>query len=214
MQQLHPDILGKRFPFFDHKLLLDLTKVGVLKEIEENTPLIDEGQYIRSFPLILEGTIRIFRTDSNGNEILLYYLNPGEVCSLSLTCCMSKKQASVRAIAEEFTTALMVPIEYIDTFMRKHTTWKEFVMYSYQKRFNGLLETIDNIAFLKMDERLLKFFTDRYHSNGETVFKGTHREIANALNSSREVISRLLKKLEKDQGIIISRNEIDFSSLV
>jgi CRP/FNR family transcriptional regulator len=214
MQKLHPDILGKRFPFFEPKLLNDLTKVGILKEVEEGMPLIDEGQYIRSFPLVLEGIIRIFRMDENGNEILLYYLNPGDVCALSLTCCMSKQQSSVKAIAEEFTTVLMVPIEYIDTFMSKHSTWKEFVMYSYQKRFNELLETIDGIAFLKMDERLVKFFNDRYATTNETIFKGTHQEIANALNSSREVISRLLKKLEKDQRIKISRNQIDYSELL
>jgi len=127
---------------------------------------------------------------------------------------MGRMQSNIGAYAEEETEIVRVPVDYLDQWMVKYTTWKEFVMYAYRSRFDELLTTIDGIAFRKMDERLEKFFTDRYKATGETVYYGTHQEIANSLTSSREVISRLLKQLEKNGKIIIGRNKIDFSSLV
>ena len=98
--------------------------------------------------------------------------------------------------------------------MVQFKTWKEFIMYSYRKRFDDLLETIDSIAFKNMDDRLIKFFVDRYRVTDSTFYSGTHQEIALMLNTSREVVSRLLKKLENDRTIVITRNQIDYVTLV
>lgn len=123
-------------------------------------------------------------------------------------------QSNISAYAEEDTEIIRIPVDYLDKWLVKYSTWKEFVMYAYRSRFDELLTTIDGIAFKKMDERLVKFFIDRHKATGETTYTGTHQEIANSLTSSREVISRLLKQLEKSGQIIIGRNKIDFSSLV
>jgi CRP/FNR family transcriptional regulator, anaerobic regulatory protein len=158
--------------------------------------------------------IRISRTSDDGNELLLYYLKENEVCAMSLTCCMANHTSNVMAVAETETEALMLPVALLDIWMSEYPSWRQFVMQTFQSRFRELIETIDSIAFLKLDERLVKYFTDRYHKSGNPTFTGTHQELALQLNTSREVVSRLLKKLEKDGKIELSRNFIDFSGLV
>jgi CRP/FNR family transcriptional regulator, anaerobic regulatory protein len=208
------DILRKRFPFFEPQLLEEISKEGEWVTFEQNDELMSEGKYIRSFPIVLEGLIRVCRADQEGREVLLYYLNPGQVCAMALTCCMGRMQSNISAYAEEDTEILRIPVECLDRWMIDYVTWKEFVMYAYRTRFDELLTTIDSIAFKKMDERLVKFFSDRFKATGDTTYNGTHQDIANNLTTSREVISRLLKQLEKTGDVKISRNKIDFSSLV
>jgi CRP/FNR family transcriptional regulator, anaerobic regulatory protein len=208
------DIIRKRFPFFEKGLIEEISKEGEWVSVETGDELMSEGKFIRSFPIVLEGLIRVCREDEEGREVLLYYLNPGQVCAMALTCCMGRMQSNISAYADEGAEIIRIPVECLDRWMANYTTWKEFVMFAYRNRFDELLTTIDGIAFKKMDERLEKFFIDRYKANGETIFNGTHQDIANSLASSREVISRLLKQLEKTGKIIIGRNKIDFSALV
>jgi CRP/FNR family transcriptional regulator len=209
-----PKILEKRFPYFEQELRDAISLEGKLLEISEGEELIREGQYIKSFPVILEGVVRVFRLDEEGRELLLYYLNPGEVCAMALTCCMGHIRSNIRAVAETPALIIKIPVPMLDQWIVKFRTWKEFVMYAYRKRFDELLETIDSIAFMNMDDRLLKFFTDRYKTTNQTIYIGTHQEIALSLNTSREVVSRLLKKLEHENKVVISRNKIDFGQLI
>jgi CRP/FNR family transcriptional regulator len=207
-------ILEKRFPWFEPELRRAISLEGSITELDEGDEMIREGQYIKSFPLLLEGVVRVCRMDEEGRELLLYYLHPGEVCAMALTCCMGHTKSNIRAIAESKVTQVQVPIPCLDLWFVQFKSWKEFIMYAYRKRFDELLDTIDSIAFKNMDDRLIRFFTDRYRTTGSTIYMGTHQEIAMLLNTSREVISRLLKKLENNQKIIITRNKIDFTSLV
>jgi len=207
------ELVKKRFPFFESGLRTAISESGTFREFEAQEELIREDQYIRSFPIVLSGLIRVCRTDDEGNELLLYYLRPGEVCTVALICCMDRTRSRVKAIAEEETTAIAVPVELLDSWMSRYQTWKEYVMHSMQLRFDELLNALDSIAFLKMDERLVRFFTDRHRSTGTTVFEGSHQDVALAMNSSREVISRLLKQMEKKGMIKLSRGRIDYSPL-
>lgn len=209
-----PKILEKRLPYFEPELLKAIGQEGRIAELSEGKEMIREGQYIKSFPLLLEGVVRVCRMGADGRELLLYYLNPGEVCAMALTCCMGHTKSNINAITEGKVTLVQVPVPCLDIWMVQYQSWKEFIMYAYRKRFDELLETIDSIAFNNMDERLLKFFTDRYRTTGLTIYSGTHQEIALLLNTSREVISRLLKKLEHDQKITLSRNRIEFVQLI
>lgn len=207
------DIVKKRFPFFESKLRTAIAESGTYRDFSANQELIREDQFIRSFPIVISGLIKVCRTDEQGNELLLYYLRPGEVCTVSLICCMDRTRSKVKALTEEETTAILIPVELLDSWMTLFQTWKEYVMHSMQKRFDELLNTLDSIAFLKMDERLEKFFIDRYTSSGSMVFQGSHQDVAHALNSSREVISRLLKQMERKGMIRLSRGRIDYSPL-
>ena len=207
------EIVKKRFPFFESGLRDAILESGTYREFELDQELIREDQYIRSFPIVISGLIKVCRTDEAGNELLLYYLRPGEVCTVSLICCMDRTKSRVKALTDEPTSVILIPVEMLDSWMTMYQTWKEYVMHSMQKRFDELLDALDSIAFMKMDERLEKFFTNRFRSSGSKVFEGSHQEIALSMNSSREVISRLLKQMEKQGLVTLSRGRIDYSPL-
>jgi len=208
------EIVRKSFPFFEAELRDVIAEQGILKEVSEGDTLIEEEQYIRSFPIVLSGVIRVTRMDEDGNELLLYYLKKSEVCTVSLSCCVDRARSRVRAVAEESSTVIALPVELLDSWMSKYQTWKEFVMVSMRHRFDELLNTLDSVAFLKMDERLERFFTDRYKNTKSTEFTGSHQDIASSLSTSREVVSRLLKQMERRGLIRLSRSHIDYGPLV
>lgn len=203
-----------RYNFLEPELQNEITQIGISKVFQTNESLIREGQFISSFPLVLRGLIRVSRTSANGNELLLYYLKAEEVCAMSLTYCIAQQTSNLNAVAEEETEVLMIPVEMLDSWITKYPLWKQFVMQTFQYRFRELIDTLDAVAFMKLDERLVKYFIDRNKKSGTTTYSGTHQMLALKLNSSREVISRLLKKLEKEDKIEISRNFIDFSGLL
>ncbi len=208
------ELLNIRYHFLEKELQKEILSQGVVKTFTSGDQIVREGQFITSFPLVVKGLIRITRTNKDGNELLLYYLRENEVCAMSLTCCMANLKSTVKAIAEEDTEVILLPVSLLDKWMCEFPTWREFVMQTFQNRFRELIDTVDSIAFLKLDERLVKFFRDRYRKSGMKSFSGTHQELAFQLNTSREVVSRLLKKLEKQGKVELSRNFIDFSGLL
>lgn len=203
-----------QYRFLEKELQQEIMDAGTKKIFLPNEILIREGQFISNFPLVINGLIRITRNNEEGNELLLYYLRENEVCAMSLTCCMANQTSNVNAVAEEKTEVILLPVDLLDKWMCKYPTWKQFVMQTFQIRFRELINTVDSIAFMKLDERLVKYFTDRFQKSGVTSLNITHQDLALQLNTSREVISRLLKKLENDNKIKLSRNFIDFSNLV
>ncbi len=194
---------------FEIGLLQELAQVGNYMEIEEGHVLMRPGGYIRSVPIILNGSIKILRSDSDGKEALLYYLGGLDSCAMSLTCCLNRKQSEITAIAEERTQLIVIPVEKIEEWMTKYSSWKQFVFATYQKRFEDLLNAIDEIAFHKLDERLINLLKRKSKQCKCTVFSITHEGLANELATSREVISRLLKQLEKIGKVKLSRNKIE-----
>ena len=209
------NIIAAQFPLlYEKELQEEIAVEGILKEVAEGELIMDIGNYIKMMPLLVEGSIRIIREDEEGNELLMYYLAAGETCAMSLTCCLQDQQSDIRAIAEEDCTLIIIPVRFMDQWMNKYKCWKEFVMNTYQIRFKELLLTIDSIAFMNMDERLLKYLKDKTESTGSTNINTTHQDIAYELNSSREVISRLLKKLESKGVVKLSRNKVEVLSLM
>lgn len=202
------------FPFLEKDLISEMADVAALHKLAEDESILGEGDYIKSFPMVINGCLRVVRLSEEGNELLLYYLNQGEICAMALTCCMGLQKSNIRMIAEEDSSVLSIPVDKPEKWMSEYRTWKEFMMYSYRKRFDELLETIDSIAFSKLDDRLIRFFEERYKSTGKTVFPGTHQDIALQLNTSREVISRLLRNLEKNNLVITERSSVDYTVLV
>jgi len=207
-------LIKKTFPFLEKNLLTELSEISVLHNLKTGQSILGEGDYIKSFPMVISGSLRVVRLSEDGNELLLYYLNQGEICTMALTCCMGLQKSTIKMIAEEFSVILTVPVDIPEKWMSEYRTWKEFMMYSYRKRFDELLDTIDSIAFMKLDDRLVRFFEERFRSSGKTIFTGTHQDIAMQLNTSREVISRLLRNLGKNNIVITGRNTVDYTNLV
>lgn len=208
------DDFKNQYHFLEKELQEEILKSGTYKTLHPNDVMIREGQFITSFPLVLKGLIRVTRNNDDGNELLLYYLKQNEVCAMSLTCCMTNLTSNIKAVAEEETDVIMLPVEMLDNWICKYPGWKQFVMQTFQNRFRELIDTVDSIAFLNLDERLVRYFIDRNKNSGTTILNETHQDLALRLNTSREVISRLLKKLENEGKIKLSRNFIDFTNLV
>jgi len=198
---------------FEDELLNEINQVGTLKDVEEGIKIMDIGQYIRSMPLLISGAIKILREDDNGDELLLYFLEKGDTCAMTLSCCLGDTKSEIRAITELNTKLIMIPIQKMEEWTAKYKSWRNFVFDSYHNRLMEMLTTIDSIAFMKMDERLLKYLKDKVKVTKEDVVKSTHQEIAYELHTSRVVISRLLKSLENQGKIELHRNYIKIISL-
>lgn len=199
--------------FFENELINEINEVAVFKEIPEGFVLIESGSFIKSMPLLISGAIKILREDPDGNELLLYFLESGDTCAMTLSCCMGHTKSKVRAIAEFDTKLAMIPVQKMEEWTGKHKSWRNFVFESYHNRLMEMLDTIDSIAFLKMDERLLKYLNEKVKLANDHILHITHQQIAYDLHSSRVVVSRLLKKLENLKRIKLHRNNIEVLDL-
>ena len=194
---------------FEEDLLNDINQVATYREITEGQKIMEIGDYIRSMPLLLTGAIKILREDDQGDELLLYFLEKGDTCAMSLTCCLGQTKSEIRAIAETDVTLIMIPVQKMEEWSGKYKSWRNFVFDSYHNRLNDMLHTIDSIAFLKMDERLLKYLEEKSRISEDGIIHNTHQEIAYELHTSRVVVSRLLKKLENLGKVALHRNFIE-----
>ncbi|WP_462220434.1 Crp/Fnr family transcriptional regulator [Ferruginibacter sp.] len=193
---------------FEPALIKEMQQFGEIKHFKEGDLIMDYGKYIRMMPIIIKGTVKVFRMDENGNEILLYYLSSNESCSMAYSCCIEAKKSEVKAIAEEDVELIALPHIKLDEWLCKYPSWKNYIMRSFNERFLELLKSIESIAFHKLDERLISYLKEKQRLSGSSVIKASHYLIADELHTSRVVISRLLKQLENDKKIILYRNEI------
>lgn len=193
---------------FEPGLLREMEKKTEIKSVKAGDILLEVGQIVRGMPIVLSGSLRVLRIDEEGREILLYYISSDESCAMTFTCCMEHFPSEIKVVAEDDADLLMIPIRSMDEWMRKYATWKSFVMKTIRNRFNDLLRTIDQIAFQKLDERLVYYLKEKSKATGSTLINLSHEQIANELATSRVVISRLLKKLEIDKKVLLYRNQI------
>lgn len=213
------EILRQSLPnLTDPKLLDRLLEKGQLATFEPGKTLMEPGQFVKAVPLVLDGSIKIMRMDEDGKELFLYYLEAGETCALSLTCCSASRPSEIKAVVEEKVSVLFVPIQVHEQLVDEFKQWKDFVSSTYQHRFHEMLVVLDAIAFKRMDERLMSYIVTKMKQLKTNELHTTHQEVANELGTAREVISRLLKQLEKKKWIELGRNVIyirdDFEELI
>lgn len=209
MSDILEQIIRTRFKQFNEDALIaEILEHGALHTCTTEEQIINPGAYIKMVPLLVYGSIRISRQDEEGREIYLYHLYPGQTCAISLNCCISMKPSEVMAIAEEETEFISIPVQLLDEWIVKYKSWRNFMFETYRERFHELIQTIDNIAFHKLDERLVIFLNEQIKAGKSKTLHLTHQQIAQSLGSSREVISRLLKQLERDGKVKLGRNEI------
>lgn len=198
---------------FEEELLKEINETGILRDFQEGEKLMEIGQYIKYMPLLVSGVIKVLREDSDGNELLLYFLQNGDTCAMTLTCCIGHKKSEVRVIAESPTQVFMIPVEKMEVWLASYKSWRNFVLNTYHTRLYELLDTVDSIAFLNMDERLLKYLKDKIRVTNSKTINSTHQKIAYDLNTSRVVVSRLLKKLEVMGKVRLHRNYVEIVEL-
>lgn len=194
---------------FEDELIEEIIKVAQYRKFKSDDYLIEIGDAILFMPLLLNGAIKILREDEKGDEFLLYFLERGDTCAMTMNCCMGKSKSKIRAVAETDGEMLMIPVEYMESWLTKYKTWRNYVLESYNIRFNEMLEAIDTLAFKNLDERIYKYLVDKVKVLGNTEIANTHQEIATEMHTSRVVVSRLLKGLEIDGKIKLHRNKIE-----
>tara|TARA_Y100001934_G_C12266975_1_gene732895 strand:+ start:659 stop:1321 length:663 start_codon:yes stop_codon:yes gene_type:complete len=209
-QQSIKEVLKQNFPVFHNDQLLDrIAKEARVFHNEEESVVVELGDFAKWIPLVIKGAIKISRADTEGGEIFLYYLYPGQTCAMTLNCCMVDKPSEVRAIAEAGSEFIGLPRKALPQWMLEFEEWRQFTLESYNERYENLLATIDAIAFQKLDERLIGLLRDKSIALGSTSVEVTHKRLAEELHSSREVISRLLKQLEKIGKVRLMRNKVE-----
>lgn len=201
------------FPVFEAGLLKDIESNAEIKEFAEGEELMKSGQNIKSTILVKEGLVKVYREDEEGNEIFMYYLEPGQACALSILCAVQNRTSEVKAKAIKPTEVFAIPVHLVDDWMKKYKSWYQFVLSTYRSRFEELLNTIDAIAFKNMDERLIMYLKKHAAISNSKIIPVTHAQIAVELNTSREVISRLLKKLAEKELIKVNRQNIKIIDL-
>lgn len=197
---------------FEPALQKEIEQIAKYSTVKSGESIIEPGQTVQFIPMILTGTIKVSRVDESGRELLLYYVNANESCAMTFTCCMEQHKSEIKATAEEDVELMMLPASKMDEWMSKYPSWKSFVMRTIQTRFDELLKTIDHIAFEKMDERLVHYLKDKSKALQSPLLNISHQQIADELATSREVVSRLLKKLENDKKLLLYRNQIKLLS--
>ncbi|PSL28295.1 Crp/Fnr family transcriptional regulator [Chitinophaga ginsengisoli] len=202
--------LDKYFPHFEEGLKEQIAANSVIKSIAAGDSLIQTGQYFRSTMLVVEGRLKLYREGEEGHEFFMYYLLPGDACALSMVCATRPHQTSeIMAKAIEDSIAIMVPLEMMENLMQEFKSWYSFVVETYRSRFEELLNIVDQVMFKGMDERLVVYLANQQKTLKTSKLFITHQEIATDLNSSREVISRLLKKMEQQNKLQLHRNYIE-----
>lgn len=198
------------YPSFSEALLEEVQKNASMHNFKAGEILMRTGQFIKSTVLVLKGKIKVYRESDDGGEFLMYYLQSGQACAISMICATKNEASQIMAKVDEDAELLMIPLEVMDKWMLNHRTWYEFVLGTYCSRFDDILEVVDNIAFKGMDERLEFYLKRFFNANNSRIINLSHQEIANELNTSREVISRLLKKMEQLGKVKLNRNQIEY----
>ncbi len=193
----------------EEALLKEIEEVGVFKQIPEGETFISIGEKLNAIPLVISGAMKVFRIDANDDEHILYFIETGDSCAMSLACCVNGTKSNIRAVAETETEVVLIPSSAMDEWLVKYKTWRSYILDSYNIRLNELLETIDSLVFMNMEERLMKYLSDKVKIQKNTTLDVTHQQVALELHTSRVVISRLLKKLENNGAIKLARNKIE-----
>lgn len=194
---------------FEDKLIDEIAQVSVMRQFKPDDVLIDFGDRIQKMPLLLEGAIKILREDFDEGELLLYFIEKGDTCAMTMACCMGTAKSEIKAVAETNGQVIMIPVENMEEWLGKYKSWRHYVFNSYNNRLKEMLSAIDNLAFMNMDERLLNYLLEKAKINNSRLIHNTHQEIAYDLHTSRVVISRLLKALENEGLIRLHRAYIE-----
>lgn len=204
------NLIRENFEYlFEEAVLKEIAEKGIYKQVQAGGLLIDFSDTIKHIPLLLSGALKIARIDEEGDELLLYFIEKGDTCAMTLTCCVGQAKSEIRATAETDSELVLVPVELMDVWIQKYSSWRNFIFESYHNRFSEMLESIDSLAFMNQHDRVFKYLREKVIVSKDHNLTTTHQEIAIDLNTSRVVISRILKSLEKENKIKIHRNKIE-----
>jgi len=190
------------------ELTTEINNVGLVQDFKKDTVLLKENSYVKVIPLLISGLIKIYKEEENGNEVLLYYIKPGETCIVSVMAVEKGEKANVKGVVEEDCSVILIPSDKLYKLRKNHPNWNLFVYKQFNDKFDEVIEMVKVLTFSNKEKRLEDYLIKKASLNSSKVVKKSHQEIANELGSSREVISRLLKKLEIEGKIELSLRNI------
>ena len=193
---------------FQTLLSKEVDTFGVVKSFPAETVLLNEESSIKFIPIILNGSLKVLRTEEDGKEILLYYIKPGESCIMSFLGGLHNEPSKIRAVVEEDARILLIPVEKANEWIKQFPEWTDFIFKLYHKRFEELLQVVNAIAFQKLDTRLLHLLNQKANLFKSKELTVTHQQLADELGSTREVVSRVIKQMESEGLVRLSRNKI------
>lgn len=194
---------------FEEELKSEMDAICDVVTVEKSVVLAESGKYMKVIPLVLSGSIRVYRNDYDlDREILLYYISSGQTCMMSLVASFSDKKSQVHALAERKSELLLIPTNKVREWQINYPKWNDFIIRTFLTRYTELLNTINDLSFKNIDERLYNYLIQCYHRHGDDKVSLTHKKLANELGTTRVVISRLLKELEKKKVVELHRGEI------
>lgn len=202
------DHIQKFSTVFEPGLLAELETRSMLMNVNGGETMLNPGQTIRAVPIVVSGSFKVSRINDEGQELLLYYVKEGESCAMSFTCCMMMHTSVIKGTAEEDSVLLCIPVNVMDEWMTKYSSWKRFVMNTIFNRFTEVIRSIDDVAFKKMDERLVNYLKEKSKVTSSSLINLSHQQIADELGTNRVVVSRLLKQLENDKKLLLYRSQI------
>ncbi len=203
-----PEYSGIFSSVFEPDLLAELEAKSMLMKVSGGETIMKTGSPVRAVPLVISGVVKVSLINIDGQEILLYYVRKGQTCAMSFTCWMTTQVSSIEGVAEEDSVLLAVPGKVVDEWLLKYPSWKKFVMTTILDGFTVVIKSIDDIAFKKMDDRLINYLKEKSKATGSSLINLTHQQIGDELGTNRVVVSRLLKKLENDSKLLLYRNQI------
>jgi CRP/FNR family transcriptional regulator len=205
------ELLQHHFPYLEPELVQTLAREAQITSFSKGTQLLREGQNVTLVPLVLEGMLRVFSRNED-KELLLYYLSPGESCMLSFTAGLRRETSRIYAEVEEPATLLLLPTRMLEAWLKSYPSLNTLYFNQYQHRYEDLVDTIRQLVFNKMDGRVLEYLQQKIQLSGQPIIKISHRAMANDLGTAREVITRVIHKLEKEglvvqtaDGIVVKR---------
>ncbi len=193
---------------FEKELIDEIVEVGFLDKFKRGEIMVDIGEDMTHIPLLLSGAVKVIRQEKVGDELVLYFLEKGDTCAISFINCINRKKSIFKGVIENDMEAIFIPVGIIDDWLAKYKSWRYFIIDSYHFRMLEMVESIDGLAFMKMNERLLKYLSDKAKINHNVDLEITHQQIADDLNTSRVVITRLLKQLHNDGKVYSTRNKV------
>ncbi len=192
-QRNFPGILS----FLDTRLVEEISKNSEIKKIPQGIEIIRFNQFIKVIPIVLEGLVKVF-TRHHDKELLLYYIKPGESCIMSFAASLNNTSSQVFAVTEEDSTIMLLPSTQMVNWRKFHPDINQLFFQQYNLRYTELLTTINHLLFDKLDKRLYDFLKERTELTQQKQLKISHKQIATELGTAREVVSRVLKKLEAE----------------